>query len=178
MADSKGRGTDYTPEACDLVIALMGAGHSLTAAAGVMEISRATIDGWMDSHEEFKDAVSRGKATRVFALERRMLASDDGAVINACRLALRNAAPEEWREKPNAVADETKDPIRLLAEQISGRAIRPRLPDPKTIQQKPIAPGAIDSQQNPLADEVNDEKPRIHTISPRIYEDEDAEGDE
>jgi hypothetical protein len=168
-------GTDYKPEACDLVIALMSTGLSLTAAAGAMEISRATIDSWMDFHEEFKDAVSRGEAARVLALERRMLASDDGSVTNPCRVALRNVAPEEWREKPNAVADETKNPIRLLAEQISGRAIRPRLPDPKTIEQKPVAQGAIGSEQNPLVDEVDDEKPRIHTISPRIYEDEEGD---
>ena len=59
MANSKryGRPTDYTLEACNQVVTLMGAGLSLTAAAGAMGISRDTIDRWMDAHEEFRDAV-------------------------------------------------------------------------------------------------------------------------
>ena len=60
MANSK-LTTDYSPEACDEVVALMGAGHTLTGAAGAMEISLETINRWMDEHEEFRDAVSRGR---------------------------------------------------------------------------------------------------------------------
>jgi transposase-like protein len=79
--------TDYTPEACALVAKLMGSGHSLTGAAGAMGVSPETLRRWMDTHEEFRDAVSRGKAARVYALERRMLASENTAVVNACRFA-------------------------------------------------------------------------------------------
>ena len=58
------------------------------------KVSRATINRWMDEHEEFRDAVSMGKAARVFGLERQMLASKNTALINACRSALSNAAGE------------------------------------------------------------------------------------
>src|SRR4051812_9430948 len=92
--------SDYTPDACDQVVMLMGTGLSLTAAAGAMGVSPETINRWRDEHEEFRDAISRGRAARVLILETQMLASDNSAVINARRFALINAAPEEWREKP------------------------------------------------------------------------------
>ena len=109
MAKSKrcGSPTDY-PKPATRWLCSWALGHSLTAAAGAMGVSRDTINRWMDAHEEFRDAVSRGKAARVFALESQMLASDNSAVINARRLALANAAPEEWREKP--VVDSTRRP--------------------------------------------------------------------
>jgi hypothetical protein len=159
--------TDYTPEACDQVVALMGAGLSLTAAAGLMGFARATINCWVDEHKEFEDAVSRGRAARVFALESKMLASENTAVISACRFALMNAAPEEWCEKP--VVEAAVDPIRLLAEQLSGTAIRPRMPETKTIEYD--ASRDVRPQQCVTMDDSVD-KPRIHTISPEMYEDE------
>lgn len=48
-----------------------------------------------------------------------MLASENTAVIKACRFALMNAAPEEWPEKPINPDETIESPIRLLAEQIS-----------------------------------------------------------
>ncbi|OPH82428.1 hypothetical protein B2M20_12655 [Nitrobacter vulgaris] len=121
----------------------------------------------MDEHKEFKDAVSRGRAARVSALEIKMLASENTAVINACRFALMNAAPEEWCEKP--VVETAVDPIRLFAEQISGRAIRPRMPETKTIEHD--ASREVRPQQCVTIDDACD-GPRIHTISPEMYEDE------
>jgi hypothetical protein len=161
--------TDYTPEACNQVVTLMGTGLSLTAAAGLMGFSRVTINCWMDKHKEFKDAVSRGRAARVFALESKMLASENTAVISACRFALMNAAPEEWCEKP--VVEAAVDPIRRLAEQLSGTAIRPRMPETKTIEHD--ASREVRQQQRVTVHDVeNSHKPRIHTISRESYEDE------
>lgn len=168
MAKRKLR-TDYRSEACNEVVTLMGTGLSLTAAAGLMGFSRATINRWMDKHKEFKDAVSRGRAARVFALESKMLASENTAVISACRFALMNAAPEEWCEKPVVNPAETEDPIRLFAEQLMGTAIRPRLPESKTIEHD--ASREVRPQQCVTMDDSVD-KPRIHTISPEMYEDE------
>lgn len=157
---------DYTPEACNQVVTLMSTGLSLTAAAGLMGFSRATINRWMDEHKEFKDAVSRGQAARVFALESKMLASENTAVINACRFALMNAAPEEWCEKP--VVEEAVDPFRLLAEQLSGTAIRPRMPETKTIEHD--ASREVRQPKSSVIDDAYD-GPRIHTISRQSYED-------
>ena len=168
MAKRKLR-TDYRSEACNQVVTLMSTGLSLTAAAGAMGISCAAMNRWMDEHEEFRDAVSRGRAARVLALESKMLASENTAVINACRFALTNAAPEEWREKPAVDPETTESPIRLLAEQISGNAIRPRLPEPKIVEHEPVASREFRQQKCvPLGRE-----PRIHTISRESYEDEE-----
>lgn len=168
MANRKPK-TDYTPEACNQVVALMGTGLSLTAAAGAMGVSRPTINRWMNEHEEFRDAVPRGKAARVLALEWKMLASENTAVINACRFALTNAAPEEWREKPAVDPDETENPIRLFARQLMGTAIRPRLPENKIPEHEPVKPSAI-RPQNSEIDDADDDDPRIHTISRESYE--------
>ncbi len=169
MANRKPK-TDYSPEACHQVVALMGAGHTLTGAAGAMEISLETINRWMDEHEEFRDAVSRGKAARVFFLERQMLTSDNTAVVAASRFGLINAAPEEWRQKPAVNPDETENPIRLFAQQLMGTAIRPRTPETKTIGHEPVAPREVRPQQCVTIDDSVD-KPRIHTVSREIYED-------
>lgn len=172
MANSKLK-TDYSPEACDQVVTLMSTGLSLTAAAGAMEVSHETISRWVDEHEEFRDAVSRGRAARVFFLERKMLASEKTAVINACCSALANAAPDEWGERPVIDPDEAaKSPLRLLAEQISGNVIRPRLPEPKIVEQVPVASCAARQQKSVVDDDDACDEPRIHTVSPEIYEDE------
>ena len=98
---------DYTPDACTIVVALMAAGLSLTAAAGAMGVSGATIDAWIKQHDEFREAVSRGKAVRILAHENQMLASDNAPVISARRFSLLNAAPDEWREKQIVDPDRT-----------------------------------------------------------------------
>lgn len=165
--------TDYRSEACNQVVTLMSAGFSLTAAAGAIGSSCATMNRWMDEREEFRDAVSRGKAARVFALESKMLASENTAVINACRFALTNAAPEEWREKPAVDPETTQSPLRLLAEQISGNAIRPRLPGTTIVEHEPVVPSATQPPNSEIIDDADDDdRPRIHTVSREIYEDE------
>jgi hypothetical protein len=63
------------------------------------------------------------------------------------------------------------DPIRLLAEQLSGTAIRPRMPETKTIEHD--ASREVRQQQRVTVHDVeNSHKPRIHTISRESYEDE------
>jgi hypothetical protein len=79
-----------------------------------------------------------------------------------------NAAPEEWCEKP--VVEAAVDPIRLLAEQISGTAIRPRMPEPKTIEHESVASREVRQPKSTVIDDAYD-GPRIHTISRQSYED-------
>jgi hypothetical protein len=94
----RGRPSGYTQEACNQVVTLMGTGLSLTASAGMMGISRSTIHRWMDKHDEFRDAVSKGQAARTSKLEIMLLEAKSAAVVRLCCLALINAAPEEWRK--------------------------------------------------------------------------------
>jgi hypothetical protein len=93
-----GRPTDYRPEYCDAVIAAMSDGLSLTAFAGLIGQGRDTVYKWIRAHSEFSDAVSRARAARVLYLERKLLRSRKGAETTAAIFALKNAAPEEWRD--------------------------------------------------------------------------------
>lgn len=77
----------------------MATGLSLTAAAGEIGICRATINNWADAHPEFLEAVRLGKAKRTLALERGMLGAENGPAVTARMFALKNADPDEWREK-------------------------------------------------------------------------------
>jgi hypothetical protein len=106
-----------------------------------------------------------------------MLGSKNTAVVNACRFALVNAAPEEWREKPVVEPDEAAEsPIRLLAEQISGNAIRPRPQKSKIIEHEPVASRTLEPQKRLIIDDADNDEPRIHTVSRESYEDEDTGG--
>lgn len=128
-AAQRGRPSGYTEEACNAIVALMEQGYSLAAAAGGMRVARSTLHNWMKQHPEFLEAVELGKSLRVYKLETDMLASENSAVVNARRFALVNAAPEEWREKQTVDVDvPTDSPIRLLARQLMGTAIRPQHP--------------------------------------------------
>lgn len=96
---SVGRPTKFLPAYCQEVIAVMGEGLSLTAFAGDIGVSRATINNWMEEHPEFLEAVKIGQGKRTAYLERGLLSSDMGPRVTARIFALKNAAPEEWKDK-------------------------------------------------------------------------------
>ena len=117
-----GRPTDYRPEYCDAVIAAMSDGLSLAAFAGLIGQGRDTVYKWIRAHSEFSDAVSRARAARVLYLERKLLRSRKGAETTAAIFALKNAAPDEWRDikttehkHPVAVQTLTDDQLRAIA---------------------------------------------------------------
>ncbi len=93
------RPSKYKPEYCKAVIETMATGLSLTAFAGSIDVCRDTVNEWQRAHPEFSDAVKIGKAKRTAELERQFLASSDRAIVTARIFALKNADPEEWREK-------------------------------------------------------------------------------
>lgn len=77
----------------------MATGLSLTAFAGDIGVSRDTVNEWQRVYPEFSDAVKVAKAKRTAALERGMFAAESGPQVTARIFALKNADPEEWREK-------------------------------------------------------------------------------
>lgn len=93
------RPTKYDPAYCDEVIECMGRGLSLTAFAGEIEVARSTINVWMAEHPEFSEAVKVGTAKRVLYLEKRLIDGDTGPRVTSHIFALKNADPEEWRDK-------------------------------------------------------------------------------
>jgi hypothetical protein len=95
-----GRPTKYRPEYADLVMSYMGQGYSLTAFAGHIQVSRECVYEWERAIPEFSDAVKAARAMRVNHLEGGLLSGDAaGPQITARIFALKNAAPEEWRDR-------------------------------------------------------------------------------
>ena len=95
-----GRPTKYNDEMCDRVLEVMGTGLSLTAFAGKIGVARDTITDWQNAHPEFLAACKTGQAMRTEYLERTMLDQGiAGPQVTARIFALKNAAPEEWRDK-------------------------------------------------------------------------------
>jgi hypothetical protein len=111
-----GRPSKYDPRYCDEVIETMALGLSLTAFAGDIGVHRGTINEWMGEHPEFSEAVRVGKAKRTAALERGMLGAESGPAVTARMFALKNADPEEWREKQHIEHSGSVDVADVLAE--------------------------------------------------------------
>jgi hypothetical protein len=93
-----GRPTEYRPEYCALVIDEMRRGISLGAFAGVIGMSRDTVYRWMREHPDFSDAVSRGRAAQQLCWELKLVHSRKGAETAASIFALKNVAPDQWRD--------------------------------------------------------------------------------
>lgn len=94
-----GRPSKYKPEYCERVIEDMSTGLSLTAFAGSIPVARSTINVWMDQHPEFSEAVKVGTSARVRRLEMDLLTADQGPRVTSRIFALKNAAPDEWKDK-------------------------------------------------------------------------------
>ncbi len=94
--------TEYTPKLCGEIVDYMGLGYSLTAFAGWAGVSRETLKTWMDENPEFAAAAERGRAARTRFLEKQFLDGGPGLKVAAHVFALKNAAPEDWRDRPEA----------------------------------------------------------------------------
>lgn len=94
-----GRPSKYDPAFCDAVREHMAAGYSKTATAGKLGICKATLDNWTKEHPDFLGAVKDGEALRTAKLECDLLEAPDGPTVTSRIFALKNAAPDEWRDK-------------------------------------------------------------------------------
>ena len=96
---SGGRPSKYDPAFCEQVEATMRDGFSKMAAAGRLGVCYNTVRAWMDEHPEFLQAVKRGEAARTEKLETDLLSAETGPQVTSRIFALKNAAPDEWRDK-------------------------------------------------------------------------------
>jgi hypothetical protein len=94
-----GRPTKYHPGMGAKVLAFMSKGYSKMAAAGHIGVCYNTFRGFMDDHPEFLQAVKDGEAKRVVFLERGLLQAETGPQVTSRIFALKNAAPDEWKDK-------------------------------------------------------------------------------
>lgn len=93
-----GRPTTYQPDYCDVVRDMMATGLSKTAVAGYLKVSRQRLIDWAEANPEFRDAVKEGEAMRTLRLEQDLLSAETGPQVTSRIFALKNAAPEEWRD--------------------------------------------------------------------------------
>jgi len=94
-----GRPTLYDPAFCEQVEEFMSLGFSKMAAAGHIGVCYDTLTNWMEVHPEFFQAVKRGQAKRAIFLERDLLLAETGPKVTSRIFALKNAAPDEWKER-------------------------------------------------------------------------------
>jgi hypothetical protein len=94
-----GRPTLYDAKFCDEVEDFMAQGFSKMAAAGHIGVCYDTLTNWMEAHPEFFQAVRRGQAKRTIFLERDLIAAETGPKVTSRIFALKNAAPDEWKER-------------------------------------------------------------------------------
>ena len=95
----RGRPTDYTPTLGGEILSLMSEGLSLAAAAAEIGVHRQRVYDWASRHPDFADTVKLAQAKRQAFLERRLLTASDGPVVTSTIFALKNAGPEDWRDK-------------------------------------------------------------------------------
>ena len=99
-----GRPTKYDPKFCEAAIEVMSQGFSKTAFAGSIGVCRDTLNEWAKEHPKFSAAINVAKAGRVYSLEKDLLNAESGPIVTSRIFALKNADPEEWRDKPEESA--------------------------------------------------------------------------
>lgn len=111
-----GRPTKYKEAYCNEVINVLATGLSLTAFAGEIGVARSTVNEWIDNFPEFSEAVRVAKAKRTLALEKGMLSAVNGPAVTARMFALKNADPDEWRERKDINFEQPGGPMRIIVE--------------------------------------------------------------
>lgn len=94
-----GRPSEYREPFGNEMIGLMGTGLSLTAAAADLGFCKDTIYEWEKKYPEFADALKLARGKRTLFLEKQLLTGESSPKVTAAIFALKNAAPDEWREK-------------------------------------------------------------------------------
>jgi DNA-binding XRE family transcriptional regulator len=96
-----GRPSKYDPAFCEQVIACLAKGHSVTAFAGEIGVSRATIFNWANENPEFLDALKTGQALATKFWEQILVdvAKEAKGNATAAIFGLKNRASEDWSDK-------------------------------------------------------------------------------
>ena len=79
---SGGRPSKYNPEFCEIVESEMAKGHSVTACAATIGVTKSTIYEWKKVHKEFSDAISRGYSLGLKYFEELLIGKMNGSKRN------------------------------------------------------------------------------------------------
>jgi hypothetical protein len=98
-----GRPTKYDPAYCEEMIDFMGQGYSLTAWAGQIGVSRATVNNWAEANPEFLEALHVAKAKRLMFWEQTAInvaAKGTGGpgAASVITFGLKNMGGDEWSD--------------------------------------------------------------------------------
>jgi len=94
-----GRPTTYDPSLGERIVSIMSEGLSLAAAAAECDVHRRRVYDWEKQHPDFAELVELARSKRQAFLERRLLTSAIGAVVTSSIFALKNAAPDDFKDK-------------------------------------------------------------------------------
>jgi hypothetical protein len=94
-----GRPTTYDPSLGERIVSIMEQGLSLAAAAAECDVHRRRVYDWEQVHPDFAELVQLARVKRQAFLERRLLKAETGAVVTSSIFALKNAGPDDWRDK-------------------------------------------------------------------------------
>lgn len=89
----------YTDEICDELLKLMGIGLSFRAACAELNVHWTTAYDWVKKYPKFAEAHELGMGKRLAYLERGLLEASTGPFVTSRIFALKNACPEEWRDR-------------------------------------------------------------------------------
>jgi hypothetical protein len=124
MSTQRGRGrpTDYQPALGNEILELMATGLSLAAAAAELGIHRQRVYEWMERYPDFADTVKLAQAKRLLYLERRLLTAADGPTVTSTIFALKNASPEDWRDRREVEVTRKTTPEQLSDDELANIA--------------------------------------------------------
>ena len=96
-----GRPTKYDPAYCDMLVSHMADGASVASFAAEIDVARSTINLWAETHPEFMEALTRGKAKCAAWWERvgRNLAVTGDGNAPMVIFGLRNMAQDDWKDR-------------------------------------------------------------------------------
>ena len=104
----------------------MGEGYSLTAFAGLIGVSRRTVDGWVVAHPAFAEAVGRGQARRLMHWERAALdvvARGGAGAASVVLFGLKSLGGPDWADSGETdAATDTGASVVIFALPENGRA--------------------------------------------------------
>jgi hypothetical protein len=99
-----GRPGQYKKEFCEMVIAHMSEGLSVSAFAGVCGVSRTTIYNWVGQHADFKAATEIGLSKSLLFWERLGVMLATGAIKGnptTWAINMHNRFKEDWKQVHN-----------------------------------------------------------------------------
>lgn len=89
----------YRPEFAEVIVREMAAGYSKTAACAALGVGLDTLRGWVEQYPEMATAVKTGEMLRARIWEDRYTHAGAGHEVTKGIFALKNVAPEEWRDR-------------------------------------------------------------------------------